>query len=278
MLDTVRVVKAKDITIPALGLGTWELKGDDCVNVVRKSLQEGYMHVDTAQAYENEEQVGLGIEKSGVDRGEIFLTTKIWKENFEPKAMKKSVEASLKKLKTDYVNLLLLHWPGEEKTFEKTLDALMEIKESGQALAIGVSNYTVSLLEKAHDYTKGAIVVNQVEYHPLLDQERVLSALRSRQMALTAYSPLGRGKALKNPVIVEIANHHHVSPSQVILAWLMAQDQVVAIPKSSSMEHAIDNLGALQLQLSTEDRNRINALRSSGGRMINPKFAPHWDE
>ncbi len=278
MLDTVKVVKAKDVTIPSLGLGTWELKGEDCINIVRKSLQEGYMHVDTAQAYSNEEQVGQGIQKSGIDRGEIFLTTKVWKDNFEPRAFKASVEESLKKLKTDYVNLLLLHWPGEEKTFEKTLDALMEVKESGQALAIGVSNYTVDLLSKAHDHTKGAIVVNQVEYHPLMDQERVLAALRSHNMALTAYSPLGRGKALKNPVIIEIANHHKASPAQVILSWLISQDQVIAIPKASSMEHSLDNLGALRLQLSQAERERINALRSPSGRMIDPDFAPEWDE
>lgn len=278
MLDTVKIVKAKEVAIPALGLGTWQLKGDDCVNIVRKSLQEGYMHVDTAQAYENEEQVGLGIQKSGINREELFLTTKVWKDNFEPKAMAESVEESLTKLKTDYVNLLLLHWPGEEKNFEKTLDALMDMKEKGHTLAIGVSNYPVALLERAHEYTKGAIVVNQVEYHPLMDQERVLAEVRSLNMALTAYSPLGRGKALKNPVIIEIANHHKVSPSQVILSWLMSQDQVIAIPKASSMEHSLDNLGALRLQLSQADRERINALRSPSGRMVDPDFAPEWDQ
>jgi diketogulonate reductase-like aldo/keto reductase len=278
MQITQPMVKAKETSIPALGLGTWMLKDKECEEMVKAALQQGYLHIDTAQAYENEEQVGTGIKSSGFDRDKIFLTTKIAPDSFSPKSLKQSVQDSLKKLKTDYVNLLLLHWPNfENSTMEETLEALVEAKEEGHTLEIGVSNFPVKQLNKAQELTGNTLITNQVEYHPFLDQERVLAAVRQHNMALTAYSPLARGKVMDNPVLVEIAHHHSANPAQIALSWLLSQNQVVAIPKTSTPEHAESNLKAAELVLSGEELERIDGLRSSDGRLIDPDFAPQWD-
>ena len=277
MKITQPIVKAKETAIPALGLGTWQLEGKECEKLVQAALHQGYLHIDTAQAYHNEEYVGAGIRKSGFDREKLFLTTKVWFENYEPKNLKKSIADSLKKLQTDYVNLLLLHWPKFEGDMAPVLEALMEVKEKGQALEIGVSNFTVSQLHKAQEITGDVLICNQVEYHPFLDQEKVLAAARQHNMALTAYSPLARGKVMKEPLLQEIANKRDATPAQVALAWLLSQDQVVAIPKTSTPEHAESNLRAADLALSEEEIRRINELRSPEGRIIDPSFAPDWE-
>ena len=278
MQITERIVKAKETVVPALGFGTWQLEGDKCKDMVVGVIREGYRHIDTAQAYGNEEEVGAGLKASGIDREKIFLTTKVWYENFEPAKLNESVESSLRKLKTEYVDLLLLHWPVFERAEMKAvLGALMEQKEKGRALAVGVSNFTREQLEQALDFTGRELLVNQVEYHPFLDQNQMLGQLRDENMALTAYSPLGRGKVFKNNVISEIANAHGVDEAQVTIAWLLGQDQVVAIPKSSSLEHAVSNLRGSELTLTAEERARIDKLGSPQGRIIDPDFAPDWD-
>lgn len=278
MQITERIVKAKETVIPALGFGTWQLEGDECKDMVVGVIREGYRHIDTAQAYGNEEEVGAGLKASGIDREKIFLTTKVWYENFEPAKLNESVESSLRKLKTEYVDLLLLHWPVFERAEMKAvLGALMEHKEKGRALAVGVSNFTREQLDQALDFTGRELLVNQVEYHPFLDQNKMLGQLRDENMALTAYSPLGRGKVFKNSVISEIANAHGVDEAQVTIAWLLGQDQVVAIPKSSSLEHAVSNLRGSELTLTAEERARIDKLGSPQGRIIDPDFAPDWD-
>ena len=277
MQKTERIVKAREIAIPALGFGTYELKGSTCREMVRDAVNAGYRHVDTAQAYDNEELVGAGIEDAGVDRDEIFLTTKVWFDSFEPAQLNSSVESSLKKLRTDYVDLLLLHWPVFENSMEPTLEALLKQKEKGRARAVGVSNFTLAQLEKANQITGQQLVTNQVEYHPFLDQSKMLNRLGQNNMALTAYSPLARGKIFKEEVLSRIARERGVDEAQITVAWLLGQPGVVAIPKSSSMEHALSNLNGAELELSSEERDAIDKLGSAEGRLIDPSFAPDWD-
>jgi 2,5-diketo-D-gluconate reductase B len=272
---TEKIVKAKETVIPALGLGTWELKDNECKTMVADCLREGYRHVDTAQAYENEEYVGSGLKASGVDRERVFLTTKVWFKDYSE--LSSSVESSLRKLKTDYVDLLLLHWPVFDGDMKPVLEALYEQKEKGRALAIGVSNFTRDQLVKAQEMTGDELICNQVEYHPFLEQDKMLGLLREHNMALTAYSPLARGKVFKESLITEIANRHGVDQAQITLAWLLNQDQVVAIPKSSSMAHAMSNFKAGELQLEAAEVERLNELGAPSGRMIDPDFAPDWD-
>ena len=277
MQTTEKTVRARNTVIPALGFGTYELTGSDCREMVRVALEAGYRHIDTAQVYENEEQVGAGIKDAGADRESFFLTTKVWFDNYEPAKLETSVENSLRKLKTDYVDLLLLHWPVFEGSMEPTLEALLKQKEKGRTKAVGISNFTLSQLEKACEITGQELVTNQVEYHPFLDQSKMLDRLAQKEMALTAYSPLARGKIFEDETVTEIARQHGVDAAQITLAWLLGQPGVVAIPKSSSREHALSNFKGAEIELSAEERAAIDKLGSPEGRLIDPSFAPDWD-
>ena len=278
MLKTQPIVRAQGKGIPALGLGTWTLENQECVDIVEEALHLGYRHVDTAQAYDNEESVGKGLQKAKIDRENIFLTTKVWFENFEPSRLKSSVEDSLKKLKTDYVDLLLLHWPVFDKAdMRDVLDALMKVRQDKKALTIGVSNFTTRQLQQAQEHCDNTLVVNQVEYHPFLDQSAVLKKVKEHDMALTAYSPLARGEVFENETLDRIAKSRDVGVAEVVLAWLRSQDQVIAIPKTTSKDHLKSNLKSLDLKLSEDEIEEINKLKRPDGRVIDPDFAPDWD-
>ena len=201
----------------------------------------------------------------------------MWFDNYEPAKLETSVENSLRKLKTDYVDLLLLHWPVFEGSMEPTLEALLKQKEKGRTKAVGISNFTLSQLEKACEITGQELVTNQVEYHPFLDQSKMLDRLAQKEMALTAYSPLARGKIFEDETVTEIARQHGVDAAQITLAWLLGQPGVVAIPKSSSREHALSNFKGAEIELSAEERAAIDKLGSPEGRLIDPSFAPDWD-
>ncbi len=272
-----KTVRAKNTVIPALGFGTYELTGSNCREMVKIALQAGYRHVDTAQVYENEEQVGAGIKDAGLDRESLFLTTKVWFDSYEPAKLEASVETSLRKLQTDYVDLLLLHWPVFDGSMEPTLEALLKQKEKGRAKAVGVSNFTLSQLDEACQISGHQLVTNQVEYHPFLEQAKMLKSLADKEMALTAYSPLARGKIFEEETVTEIAKKHGVDEAQITLAWLIGQPGVIAIPKSSSREHALSNLKGAEIELSAEERTAIDKLGSPEGRLIDPSFAPDWD-
>ena len=278
MLKTQPIVRAQGKGIPALGLGTWTLENQECIDIVEEALHLGYRHVDTAQAYDNEESVGKGLQKAKIDRENIFLTTKVWFENFEPSRLKSSVEDSLKKLKTDYVDLLLLHWPVFDKAdMRDVLDALMKVRQDKKALTIGVSNFTTRQLQQAQEHCDNTLVVNQVEYHPFLDQSAVLKKVKEHDMALTAYSPLARGEVFENETLDRIAKSRDVGVAEVVLAWLRSQDQVIAIPKTTSKDHLKSNLKSLDLKLSEDEIEEINKLKRPDGRVIDPHFAPDWD-
>ncbi|WP_440957269.1 aldo/keto reductase [Oceanicaulis sp. LC35] len=270
--------QANGADIPKLGFGTWQLEGEDATRGVMTALKTGYRHIDTAQIYGNEAEVGQGWTQAGVRREDFFLTTKVWRDKFRDGDLQASVKESLDKLKTDYVDLLLLHWPVPEVPLDETMKALNAVKDAGMVKHIGVSNFTVDLLDEARANSSAPLVANQVEYHPFLDQNAVLTACRAAGMAMTAYSPIAQGKVFKDEVITDIARKHGVSPAQIALRWLIDQDSVVAIPRSSSDTHIQSNFEIADIALSEEDTGRINALRSPQGRLINPGWSPDWDK
>lgn len=263
------------VSIPALGLGTWKLTGDAARDAVEHALSLGYRHIDTAQIYDNEAEVGAGLAASSVPRADVFVTTKVWPRNMGAGRLAASVDESLDKLGTDYVDLLLLHWPNDDVDFEDTLCRLDGVRGAGKARLVGVSNYPVGTLRRALDVVPD-LATDQVEYHPFLDQGALLDEARGRGMVLTAYSPLAQGEAVTDETLAEIGAAHGTSAAQVAIAWLLDQDRVVAIPKASSAEHREGNLGALDLALTDEDRARIAALPKDH-RLTDPSFGPDWD-
>jgi 2,5-diketo-D-gluconate reductase B len=260
--------------IPKLGFGTWRLSGRECVDGVADALAAGYEHVDTARMYGNEEEVGQGLRASGVDRSEVFLATKVWPDDLAPERVRASLERSLSALGTDYVDLFLIHWPNPRVPLAATLEAMTALRAEGQTREIGVSNFTSAQFREALDLAP--VIVNQVEYHPFLDQSAVLEVCRDRDAELTAYRPLGKGEALEDPTIREIAAAHQATPAQVTLAWLIRQERVSALPKASSPERRRENLAALELELSTEERARIDALPKDR-RAVETDWSPDWD-
>lgn len=270
-------VDAHGARIPAIGLGTFRLEGKVCTRIVGHALEAGYRHVDTAQMYGNEREVGDAIAASSVPRDEIWLTTKIWPDRFEADDLRRSVEGSLEKLGTE-PDLLLLHWPNPEVPLAETMRALNQVKRDGMARHIGISNFTTRLIEEAWSLTDEPLVANQVEYHPFLDQTAVLQAVRARGMALIAYSPVAQGKVFANPALQEIGRRHGKNPGQIALRWLIQQDGVAAIPRSSKPGNVDANLAIVDVELSADDMRAIDGLRSRSGRLVSPAgIAPDWD-
>jgi 2,5-diketo-D-gluconate reductase B len=262
------------VSLPKLGFGTWRLSGRECSDGVADALAAGYRHVDTARTYGNEGEVGQGLRSSGVDRAEIWLTTKVWPDDLEPDRVRASLERSLRELGTDYVDLYMIHWPNPRVPLADTLEAMTALRDEGRTREMGVSNFTSAQFRQALDLAP--VLANQVEYHPFLDQSAVLDVCRERDAELTAYRPLYKGEALENPVIGEIAAAHGATPAQVTLAWLVGQDRVSAVPKASSPERRRENLGALELELTAEERARIDALPKDR-RAVETQWSPDWD-
>jgi 2,5-diketo-D-gluconate reductase B len=244
--------------VPSLGLGTYRLTGDACERAVERALGMGYRHVDTAQMYGNEAEVGRGIEDSGVDRGEVFLTTKIWPSDFAHDRVISKTRESLKKLRTDYVDLLLMHWPGDGVPLTETLGAMRELQEEGGVLHIGVSNFSPSLVEEATGHAQ--IFCNQVQYHPYRSQDDLRKQAQHMDYLLTAYTPLSRGGVQDDPTLREIGEAHGKTATQVALRWLVQQDKVCAIPKATGDGHLRENLDVFDFELSGEEMDRIFSL------------------
>jgi 2,5-diketo-D-gluconate reductase B len=269
--DTVLTVQATEI--PRIRLGPWQRRGHAATDAVRDALEIGYRHVDTARAYGNEAQVGAGIAASGVDRGDVFLTTKIGPSDAEPRRLKRAAEDSLRALGTDYVDLLLLHWPSHTVPLEDTLQALRELQEEGRIRYLGVSNFPPGMLERALGIVP--LLADQVEYHPFLGQDALLRLVRERDLMLTAYSPLAQGKVARDRTLAQIGEEHGKSAGQVALRWLIEQPHVTAVPKSSSHERRVENLDVFDFELTESDREWIDALRKDD-RRIDPSWAPDW--
>jgi len=262
--------------VPALGFGTWQLTGSTCEKAVRAALEIGYRHIDTAQVYENETEVGRAIVDSKLPRGDIFLTTKVWMSSLAGSKVAPSVDQSLKKLRTDHVDLLLIHWPNSEIPLAETLDAFAKVKAAGKARAIGISNFTVALMGEAVAHLGQEIACNQVEYHLLLSQKAVLDYARRHGIVVTAYCPLARGRLAGNAVIERVARRHGKSVSQVALRWLLEQQGVAAIPRTSTEKHARENFAVFDFALDAEDRRALDTL-PGGSRLVNPGWSPAWD-
>jgi 2,5-diketo-D-gluconate reductase B len=244
--------------VPSLGLGTYRLTGNTCEVAVERALGMGYRHVDTAQMYGNEAEVGRGLENSGVERGEIFLTTKVWPSDFAHDRVICKTRESLKKLRTDYVDLLLMHWPGDGVPLGETLGAMRELQDEGSALHIGVSNFSPSLLEEATEHAD--IFCNQVQYHPYRSQDVLLAQAREMDYLLTAYTPLSRGGVQGDATLREIGEAYGKTATQVALRWLAQQEKVSAIPKATGEEHLAENLDVFDFELSEEEMGRVFSL------------------
>lgn len=267
----------KGTEVPALGFGTYKLRGAECTSAILTALDTGYRHIDTAQIYENEDAVGDALKQTGVAREDIFLTTKVWMSNVGPDALQASVDESLKKLKTDYIDLLLIHWPTEAVPFKDQMIGLLETQEAQKAKLIGVSNFTVRQMKTVVEDLGVGIACNQVEYHPFLAQTPVLNYAHSHGMFVTAYSPLARGQVRDEKILQEIGLKYSKSPGQITLRWLLQQGGVAAIPKAGSASHIEDNFDIFDFELASEDMLAISALARPDGRMINPDWAPAWD-
>ena len=260
--------------IPDLGLGTWQnTDPEECSKSVKTALKMGYEHIDTAQAYGNEEDVGRGLEEAEVDREDYFLASKVWIDQLAPENVKSSTKESVEKLGVDSVDLMYIHWPSGDYQPQETLKAFKELVHSGEIKNIGISNFTPEQVEKAIEIAPKHIITNQVEMHPLLQQEELLKKCREHDITLVAYSPLARGKVFEIEELQEIAEKHGVSEAQISLAWLMQKDGVVGIPKASSEEHIRDNYEALDLELEEEDIEKIESIDRED-RQVDPGFAP----
>jgi diketogulonate reductase-like aldo/keto reductase len=274
----MKFVSANGAAIPALGFGTFRVPGPDTERMVSHVLANGYRHVDTAQIYGNEAEVGEGIRRSGVARTDIFLTTKVWVENYRHDAFLASVDESLTKLKTDYVDLLLLHWPNEAVPLAEQIGALNEVAKAGKVRHIGVSNFNTDLMQQAVKLSNLPIATNQVEYHPYIDQSPVLDAAKQLDMSVTAYYAMADGKVLDDAVLQEIAVKHRKSVAQIVLRWIVQQD-VIVLSKTVSEVRAKENATIFDFELSSEEMAAIHALAKPDGRIVSPEgLAPVWDK
>jgi 2,5-diketo-D-gluconate reductase B len=264
--------------IPALGFGTSPMTGGLEPETVVAALKAGYRHIDTARKYGTEKSVGEAVRAAGVPRGDIFLTTKVSHENLRADAFARSVDESLAALKVDYVDMLMVHWPNPEIPLSETMPALAKAKRQGLARHIGVANFNITLLDQAIKLCPEPLVALQAEYHPYLDQARLLDAVRQRGMAFIAYCPLGRGRLFADPVLTEIATVRGKSIAQIALRWLVQQG-VAAIPRSSNPGRIADNSKVFDFTLSDGEMARISALKRPDGRIANPveRVAGGWD-
>lgn len=269
-------LETQGISLPRLGLGTFRMQGAACQEAVESALALGYRHIDTAEMYGNEEAVGAAIAASGIARGDLHVTTKVWHDHLAPDAIASALDASLQRLGLDHADLYLIHWPTKDMALPTTLSALIRTWEEGKTRAIGVANFTLPMLRQAIEEIGAPIACNQVEYHVFLDQKPMLGYLRSKAIPLIAYCPLAQGQVAESKELAQIGSKHGVSAAQVGLAWLLGQEGVVAIPKASRAISQRANLDALSLALDDEDRQVIASLPKQQ-RLVNPPFAPRWD-
>jgi 2,5-diketo-D-gluconate reductase B len=266
------------MTMPSIGAGTFRLQGQSAIDSVANALDLGYRHIDTAQIYGNESEVGTALAHSGVPRNEVFVTTKIWTEHLAADALIPSLKESLRKLRLEQLDLTLIHWPSPNGAVPvaESMAALLEARDLGLTRAIGVSNFTIPLMREAIDAVGAAnIATNQVELHPYLQNRRVAAFAREHGVKLTAYMPLAYGKVLVDPVVTAIAARLDATPAQVTLAWLLAQGHTV-IPSSTRRANLAGNLAAGALVLGADDIAAIDALER-GERLVSPDFGPRWD-
>ncbi len=264
------------IRMPRLGFGTFRMQGDVCRAAVESALALGYRHLDTAEMYDNEEAVGAAIAASGIPRGELHVTTKVWNENLAPDAMRRAFDTSLKKLRLETVDLYLVHWPKPGMNLASVCETLMRLQQEGRTRAIGVANFNIALLRTVVEEINAPIACNQIEYHVMLDQSKIKKYMDAHKIPLVAYAPLAKGNAPSDETLIAIGKKHNASAAQVALKWLLDQDGVAAIPKASRRESQQANLDALKVRLDDDDRKKIAGLPKNK-RFVAPGFSPVWD-
>ena len=272
----METVSANGANIPAVGLGTWELRGRTCARVVEQALRLGYRHIDTAEMYDNERDVGLGLRASGVRRSDVFITTKIWPTHLAPLELERAAKESIARMRLTEVDLLLIHWPSKVIPLSETIPALCKLKTAGFARHIGVSNFTTALIEEAVKYATEPLVTNQVEWHPFLDQSKVRAACTQHGMAVTAYSPIARGKASENKALSIIGACNRKSAAQVCLRFLIQQGAIV-IPRTSKIERLAENMDVFDFMLDDAEMDEIRKLANPRGRIVTMGSGPEWD-
>jgi diketogulonate reductase-like aldo/keto reductase len=274
----VPILKANGVEMPAIGCGTLFPEPESAAPLVAAAIECGYRHIDTARKYGSEEAVGEGIRSSGIAREELFITTKVTEEDAKADDFARSVDTSLKAIGVDYVDLLLIHWPQPKVPMEETLGALAKAKRDGLARHVGVSNFTVALLDEAMKLSSEPLVTNQIEYHAYIRQDKVLAACRTYGMIVTAHVPLARGKIVNDPVVGEIAKAKGKTTAQVALRWLVQQPNISVVPRTTTRERLVENLEIFDFSLTGDEMDRISALRDTAMRVVDPAVRrPVWD-
>ncbi len=272
-MQTIKLISGYEI--PVLGLGTWQLTGKKCKESVKKAIELGYRHIDTAWIYDNQEEVGEGIKESGIKREKLFVTSKVWTDNLKYNEVLKQCEETLNQLKLNYLDLYLIHWPNKNIPLEETFRAFKELTEKGKVKSIGISNFNIERVREAKEKSKIPISINQVEYHPYLNQETLLEECKKNKITLTAYSPLARGKIFDDPILIKIATETDKKPGQVALRWLI-QKGIIVIPKASSETHLKENMEIFDFKLSKEQMEDIDDIQIRR-RLVNPAFSEFED-
>lgn len=274
----MKILDVNGAQIPALGLGTWQLRDRNCSEIVERAIEDGYRHIDTAVMYENEQDVGEGIKRSGIDRSELFVTTKIWPTDIVDGVFQQTAQASLERLGLDYVDLLLIHWPPKDGQVEEWARLINMAADKGWARNLGVSNFTTSQLDAITKASPRPIVCNQVENHPYLDQSKVRNKCAELGIAVMAYCPLFRGGDLfGEAAVTEAAAAHGKSPAQIVLRWHMQFDGGGAIPKTATKERLAENIDVFDFELSASQMAAINQLNQRHDRICDFEFSPQWD-
>lgn len=270
-------VTARDAVIPIIGFGTGGSMVENCAAAVTQALRAGFRHIDTARKYGTEEGVGEGMRAAGVARSEIFLVTKVSHEDHAPDRFARSVDDSLKALGVDHVDLLHVHWPLPDMDLKATMGALAQAKRAGLAKHIGVANFNIALIRQALEFCPEPLTMVQGEYHPYLDQQKLLVFCRSQGLAFTAYCPLARGKLLDDPVLTALASDKNKTVAQIVLRWFV-QQEVIPIPKTVTPQRMKENIDVFDFSLTEAEMKRIHALARPDGRLVDPKGrAPTWD-
>ena len=274
----MQFVTAGGATLPALGFGTYGMARPDMLRMIPSALKAGFRHIDTAQIYRNEAEVGECVAASGLRREDVFLTTKVWVANYPERAFTRSVDDSLRKLRTDYIDLLLLHWPSEAVPLAEQIAGLNTAVQAGKVRHIGVSNFNSTLMAEAVKLSTAPIITNQFEYHPYLNQKVLIDACRRLGVSVTAYCGMAVGRVFDEPILKDIAAAHGKTVAQLVLRWLLQQDTVIALSRSTNTERIVSNMQVLDFTLSPAEMAAIHDLARDGSRIVDPPgLAPHWD-
>jgi 2,5-diketo-D-gluconate reductase B len=251
------VLQVGEAEIPKIGLGTWQNTGEQCARSVEAAIEAGYRHIDTAQMYDNEQQVGRGIQMADVDRDDIFLTTKVWRSNLRSDDVRETVHESLEQLGTEYIDLLLIHWPHPRVPVEETLNAMEDLRDDGLVSHLGVSNFTTAQFREARDVAESPLVTNQVLYNPLKNQPNLHEYLTENDLSLTAYSPLAHGDLIEDGMLADIGSAYDKTAPQVAIRWLIQQERVIVIPKATSPSHIRSNIDVFDFELTDSEMQQI---------------------